>query len=1161
MTAGLCAGIGVVAGAAGIGAMTPPPALAAPIAPVTSADVTSDALPTVQIDNGVVWSQVVVGNTVYAGGNFANARPAGAVAGTNLTPRGNLLSYDITTGNLISSFAPTLNGQVNVLAASPDGSVVYVGGAFTQAGTIGGPMSGRGRIAAYSTATGQLLASFAPSVNATVYAIAATASAVYVGGVFSLANGVGRARVAAFSAATGALLGWAPTVDNYTVKAMVMSPDGTHLIIGGSFESVNGTAVRGLVSVSAANGSLLPFAVESWVKNSGTTGSIMALATDGHSIFGTSYVSVSPSNYEGVFSADVNTGALNWLADCHGDGYGVFPSTDAVYVVSHEHDCSNIGGFPNNSPPRTWYRTTAFTKQATGVDGWDSTVGYAPFTGQPTPSLIDWFPILQAGTFTGQSQAAWTVAGNAKYVVEGGEFPVVNDARQYGLVRFAVSSLAPNRRGPQVPGPSGDPVITPLSSTAAQLAWPTNWDPDDANLVYSVFRADRGTTTPIFQRSVTSEFWNQPTTGYLDTGLSPGATYTYFVRTSDPAGNAVRSDSVSVTMPTNRPALVSGYYSTQVQNDGATNFWRLDQPTGTTVSYDRISGGNLALLSGVTAGAPGATADSDAASRFNGTTAAYGHTSVPSMSLGTFSEEAWFSTTSASTADLLSFGNAASGTSSRLDHYLGLVGGKVVVKLYGGAFAATTLTSPRTYNDGAFHYIAATYSPTTGLRLYVDGLAVASTTAIVGVANYRGYWRVGGDANAYFNGIIDDAAVYPIALTATQVAGHFQAARQQGTTSPTASFTVSSNNLTVSVDASGSTASPDTISRYTWDWGDGTADTTVTTPMATHAYAAAGTYTIALTVQASGGGTGTTARTVTAGAMNQPPVATIDAPSCSGLSCSFDGTRSSDPDGEIVSYAWRFGDGSTGVGSLLHHTYPAAGTYQVALTVADNDSATATAMMSVTVARPVVYASDGFTRSVTSGWGAAEVGGPWTTSGDAARYSVDSGTATMTLSTPGAGPMSVLNDVAAVDQVVTINSSINRAATGSGVTIVMMARRTGSGSYWLKLRYLPNGVIHLALSRVVGTAEKVLLEVAVAGLTYTPGVTLTLQFTVVGTTLTGSVWKAGGPEPASPQLRVVDSTFAGPGALAIQSYLAPDATTAPVVAGFGSFSAISPAAG
>src|SRR4051794_14794092 len=96
--------------------------------------VSDTPLPTVQIDNGVVWSQAIVGTTVYAGGSFSNARPAGAARGTNLTPRSNLLAYDITTGRLISTFAPSLNGQVKVVRASPDGTRLYVGGSFTTAG-------------------------------------------------------------------------------------------------------------------------------------------------------------------------------------------------------------------------------------------------------------------------------------------------------------------------------------------------------------------------------------------------------------------------------------------------------------------------------------------------------------------------------------------------------------------------------------------------------------------------------------------------------------------------------------------------------------------------------------------------------------------------------------------------------------------------------------------------------------------------------------------------------------------------------------------------------------------------------------------------------------------------------------------------------------------
>ena len=63
--------------------------------PTTPVTVSTDPLPTVQI-NGVVWAQIVVGNTVYATGQFTQARPAGAAPGTNQTPRSNILAYSPT---------------------------------------------------------------------------------------------------------------------------------------------------------------------------------------------------------------------------------------------------------------------------------------------------------------------------------------------------------------------------------------------------------------------------------------------------------------------------------------------------------------------------------------------------------------------------------------------------------------------------------------------------------------------------------------------------------------------------------------------------------------------------------------------------------------------------------------------------------------------------------------------------------------------------------------------------------------------------------------------------------------------------------------------------------------------------------------------------------
>ncbi|MDQ3786226.1 MAG: PKD domain-containing protein [Actinomycetota bacterium] len=150
---------------------------------------------------------------------------------------------------------------------------------------------------------------------------------------------------------------------------------------------------------------------------------------------------------------------------------------------------------------------------------------------------------------------------------------------------------------------------------------------------------------------------------------------------------------------------------------------------------------------------------------------------------------------------------------------------------------------------------------------------------------------------------------------------------------PTASFTADCPSLSCTFDASGSTDPDGTISSYAWDFGDGQTGTGV---RPSHTYAAAGTYTVKLTVTDDDGKTGTTSKQVQAGTPSGGAPRAAFTVFCQWAACSFDGTGSTDPDGDITSYAWNFGDGQTGTGATTTHTYPnRQTTYTAQLTVTD----------------------------------------------------------------------------------------------------------------------------------------------------------------------------------------------------------------------------------
>ncbi|MGI8760338.1 MAG: PKD domain-containing protein [Jatrophihabitantaceae bacterium] len=519
--------------------------------PGTPSTVSADALPTVQ-QNGVVWAEVTVGNIVYATGSFSQTWPAGSTnTPANDTPRANLLAFDITTGNLVTSFNHSLNAQGLSLAASPDGSRVYVGGDFT---TVDGQP--RSRIAAFDTATGALDSSFAPTISNEVDAITATNATVYAGGSFFNVNGHARTRLAALAASNGALLSWAPAASGAPgtddrVTALVVTPDQTEVVIGGRFSTLSGTNTWGLGAVTTASGAVVPYAANSRIQDYSTYNGknaygagIESLVTDGSQVYGSGF-SYGAGNFEGTFGLDPDTGTINFVNDCHGDTYSVFPAGQVLYSVSHAHDCSAVGAFPDTNP-RIWHHALAQTTYGTGTNTGPDSYGWN-YNGVPDSTLLQWYPTLAIGSYTHQYQAAWAVTGNSNYLALAGEFPTVNGGAQQGIVRFAVRSLAPNKTGP-TPTSAITPRAEINTEQQVQVNWTATWDEDNANLTYNVLRD--GAPTPVYSVTRSSNFWQLPSLSVIDQGLAPGSTHTYRVQVLDPLGNKIGSGtSNSITVP------------------------------------------------------------------------------------------------------------------------------------------------------------------------------------------------------------------------------------------------------------------------------------------------------------------------------------------------------------------------------------------------------------------------------------------------------------------------------------------------------------------------------------------------------------------------------------------------------------------------------------
>ena len=331
------------------------PALAdtAPVPPVTQTTVSADALPTVQID-GVAWAQVVVGNRVYVTGKFSQARRPDRRPGR--TRRHARTSSPTTSprGRSISSWAPSLNAQGLAIAASTDGTRIYVAGDFTSVSGVA-----RSRIVALDATTG--------AVAHRLQRLGEQPGARPGGGGQHRVRrrGLHDGRRPAPSAARrlqrhrrAPSCAWAPTVDQ-AVLALTAVPAANEVIAGGRFITMNGASTIGMGAIDATTGASLPWAVNQVVKDYGADAAIYSSGerrqpgVRAPATATSSTTTRRPTPTSRTWSPPRPTAATCvWVSGCRGDTYSVGSFAGTVYNVGHAHDCSAVGGWPQTEPVR-----------------------------------------------------------------------------------------------------------------------------------------------------------------------------------------------------------------------------------------------------------------------------------------------------------------------------------------------------------------------------------------------------------------------------------------------------------------------------------------------------------------------------------------------------------------------------------------------------------------------------------------------------------------------------------------------------------------------------------------------------------------------------------------------------------------------------------------
>ncbi|TDO43350.1 PKD domain-containing protein [Kribbella sp. VKM Ac-2527] len=299
--------------------------------------------------DGSVKAILQVGNTILIGGVFNQIQ---AASGGPVLARRNLAAFDATTGAISTTFVPNPDGEVTTIIPSGDGTTVYIGGYFNNVSGAGSPSTAR-----INATTGARIATFqAPTLNGRVKDMRLVGNRLWLAGYFTHVEGQAQAALATVNATTGA---YDPFMDlniagvhnggNTTVMKMDVTPNGSHLVAIGNFDTIQGVRHHQVFMLNLTGAAAT---VENWQTNfynTACSSSFQSYMRDlDFSPDGSYFVISTTGAYGGANTACDSTARFNtnvrgsnlsyrWIDNTGGDTtYAVAITGTAVYVGGHQ---------------------------------------------------------------------------------------------------------------------------------------------------------------------------------------------------------------------------------------------------------------------------------------------------------------------------------------------------------------------------------------------------------------------------------------------------------------------------------------------------------------------------------------------------------------------------------------------------------------------------------------------------------------------------------------------------------------------------------------------------------------------------------------------------------------------------------------------------------